>query len=169
MNIVILTNLKQYPYHLTLANMINSLLSQPEYTISKLDINSEKYDHKCLAKLKSLNPNVLITLDLAGFRFPTQSGEIALNMLYTKNLNLIWGNKPEYAPFLNKKISLSMQFFDVSGIDNNLPLIFPNLLYYNVPGILSTNFSLEQELSKNKEVFIKIWQDFLKEALLLEA
>lgn len=158
----------QYPYHIMIANMLESVLSNPGYTISMLDINSEKFDYQCIAKIKSLNPNILITLDLSGFRFQTQSGENALNMLYTKNLNLIWGNKPEYASFLNKKISLSMQFYDASGKDCQLSQLFPNLLYYKTLGEISVTATSEQEISKNREVLKKIWQDFLKEVLLLE-
>lgn len=148
--------------------MIEAVLNKPNYTISTLDINCEKFDYQCLAKIKSLNPDILITLDLAGFRFQTQSGENALNMLTTKNLNILWGNKPEYAPLLCKKISLSMQFYDASGKDNQLPQIFPDLLYYKTLGELSTTTTSEQEISINKEVFLKIWQDFLTEVLLLE-
>lgn len=176
MNITILTNKKQYPYHADLSHMINTILSKQAHTVSLLDINSEQYDHQCLAKLKALEPDVIITLDLAGFRFRTQSGENALNMLFSKNLNILWGNKPEYEPLLNKKISLSMLFYDASGIDHGLPRLYPNMLYYKVSKPLSVSFICDSkasinatEISQSETAFQYIWNDFLKEVLLSEA
>ena len=168
MNIVILVNPQQYPYHITVASMINFSLKQLNHTVSILDINSQKFDHLCLAKLNFLAPDILITLDLSGFRFQTQSGENALNMLTTKNLNIIWGNRPEYANFLNKKISLSMLFYDASGINNQLPQIFPYVLYYKALGEINITSEFVQHTSYNQGIFLAIWQDFLKEVLLSE-
>lgn len=163
-SIVILTNAKQYPYHTPAFSALEKVLSKKNHIVVQLDIDSYKYDHQCLAKLKELEPDILITLDLAGFRFRTQSGENALNMLFTKNLNIIWGNKSEYRPLLAKKISLSMLFYDASGLDCALSDIYPNLLYYKSPGKLSANEDF-LNTPEEKLVFQKIWADFTKEAL----
>ncbi len=151
-NIVIVTNAVIYAYHTEVSNTIAAYLCEQQHTISILDINSEPYDYQCLSKIKELEPDVLITLDLAGFRFRTQAGEITFNMLPTKNLNLIWGNKPEYACFLNKKLSLSMLFYDISGINHHLTETYPNLLYYK-------DFA-------SLDCFPQIWSNFAKETLL---
>ena len=151
LNIVILTNQTKYTYHLEIASIIHTYLTQNCHNISTLDIDDYKYDHECLAKIKELQPEVIVTLDLAGFRFRTQSGENALNMLTSKNLNLVWGDKPEYAEYLNKKISLSMIFYDATGEDHGLMEKYPNMLYYNA----------EWALTENMESFQKIWADFV--------
>ncbi|MCM1160234.1 MAG: hypothetical protein NC412_03330 [Roseburia sp.] len=176
MNIAILTNPKQYPYHISISQMINTILTEHAHSIYLLDINSEKYDYQCLAKLNAFEPDVIITLDLAGFRFRTQSEESALNMLFTKNLNILWGNKPEYQPLLNRKISLSMLFYDASGTDYGLPLLYPNMLYYKaakpLPVFSASNGEASPDISRDPEsaaAFLEIWHDFLKEALLSEA
>lgn len=176
MNIAILTNPRQYPYHISISQMINATLIKHAHSVYLLDIDSEKYDYQCLAKLNAFEPDVIITLDLAGFRFRTQSGENALNMLFTKNLNILWGNRPEYEPLLNGKISLSMLFYDASGTDNGLPLLYPNMLYYKVmkplPVFSAPGSKASPELSGDSEsttAFLNIWYDFLKEVLLSEA
>lgn len=151
-NIVILINPANYPYHAHTSESIALFLSKQNHRVSIFDIDCEPYDYLCLGKIKALEPDVLITLDLAGFRFRTQAGEIAFNMLPTKNLNLIWSNKPEYSDFLVKKLSLSMLFYDVSGTDCKLPSIYPNLLYYKAFDSIN-HFPL-------------IWEDFKAEALL---
>lgn len=176
MNIAILTNPKQYSYHVSVSQMINTILTGHAHSVYLLDIDSEKYDHQCLAKLNAFEPDVIITLDLAGFRFRTQSEESALNMLFTKNLNILWGNKPEYELLLNRKISLSMLFYDASGTDYGLPLLYPNMLYYKVmnplPAFSASEPETSPDISRDSEsasAFLDIWYDFLKEALLSEA
>lgn len=144
--------------------MINSTLSGASYTVQILDVNCTQYPHQCLAKLNSMEPDILITLDLAGFHFRTQSGENSLNMLYTKNLNLVWGNRPEYADYLNKKVSLSMLFYDATGKDYQLPTYYPNVLYYKA----CLDFLITQECNSASASahFLTIWEDFLSEVLL---
>lgn len=165
MNVTILTNQTQYPYHSPIAYLIQNLLNKPNYTLSILDINSEKYDHLCLKKLKELSPQILITLDLAGFNFRTQAGENALNMLTTKNLNLVWGNKAEYSSLLLKKISLSMLFYDATGKDNCFLQQYPNLQYYKTSGQFYIDTTAKTNMD-NEKAFLYIWEDFKKEALL---
>lgn len=160
-NIVVLTNHMTYPYHKKVADMITSIFTTSQHIVKVLDVNSTQYPHQCLAKLTAMEPEFLITLDLAGFHFRTQSGENALNMLFTKNLNLVWGNPPEYTSFLTKKISLSMLFYDATGIDNKYHTLYPNVLYYKA----QTDFQLSKGecLSTDKQHFQNIWEDFQNE------
>ena len=166
LNILILIEPTKYSYHIAISNMIQSALQAEEHSITILDINTYKYDHECLNHINSLQPDVLITLDLSGFRFRTQAGEIALNMMTSKNLNLIWGNKAEYSTFLRKKISLSMLFYDVSGTDGHLMHIYPNLLYYKALEQISYSTTSKDETTMNQKHFLKIWNDFLNDTLL---
>lgn len=169
LHIFILTNIKNYDYHTPIASQIQSYLESRSHTITILDIDSEKYDHQCFAKVKEANPDIVITLDLSGFRFRTQSGEIALNQLYSKNLNLIWGNKPEYCTYLNKKISLSMLFYDVAGTDCHLSDSYPNVLYYHLANPLLVSQKQLNLTGEAQEVFAQIWSDFKTQVLLPEA
>lgn len=167
MNIVILTNEKNYTYHKKVSSFLKSCLRQMKHDVSLLDINSAKYPHQCLQKLSSLQPDVTVTLDLAGFQFRTEAGENALNMLLTKNLNLVWGNRPEYAPFLSKKVSLSMLFYDVSQ-DSSFPAdAYPNVLFVKAPGMMLPDCKTPEDETHNQNLFELIWKDFLEETLLM--
>ncbi len=153
--IALLITKNKYPYHINISNIIQTALDSSHHSLTILDVDS--YTHECLTELNTLQPDVLITLDLAGFHFRTQTGENALNMFCTKNLNLIWGSKPEYAPYLNKKISMSMLFYDATGKDNHLPTLYPNMLYYKALSKLT-----------DADAFKAIWNDFTTEVLLLQ-
>jgi len=156
-NVIILTNKNNYPYHLNVVSTVKAVLSQYKFSITTIDIDGYKFDHECLTKIKELQPDVIVTLDLAGFRFRTQSGENALNMLTSKNLNLVWGDKPEYADYLHKKISLSMIFYDATGTDHGLPEKYPNMLYYKTVC----------ELTEDTDSFNRIWEDFITEVMVV--
>ena len=165
LKIIILTESPKYSYHTTASRQIQSTLESNGHAVTILDISFCMPDHKYLQKINELQPDILITLDLAGFQFRTQAGEIALNMLPTKNLNLLWGNKPEYAGLLHKKISLSMLFYDVTGMDHHLPALYPDLLYYKVLGTIPPEAS---DFTQARESFALIWADFTREVLLSE-
>ena len=164
MNIVILTNEKTYSYHKEVSSFLKAQLIQTGHEAFLLDISG--YHYQCLQKLEALKPDIIITLDLSGFQFKTQSGENALNMQLTKNLNLIWGDRPEYAPFLSKKVSLSMLFYDVSE-DGSFPAqAYPNALYVKSPGHLLCSIKTPGDETHNRHLFERIWNDFLDETLL---
>ena len=169
MQIILLTNTSQYVYHTTVSHIIQSVLASFSHQVTTLDIDDFTYSHQCLAKITSLAADVIITLDLAGFHLRTQSGENALNMLTSKNLNLIWGNKNEYASYLQKKISLSMLFYDVTGTDNHLPEQYPNMHYYKTLCKLDANENTPEAQTANASAFQTIWNDFTQEVLLSEA
>ena len=169
LHILILTNTNKYNYHTHIAKLIQTYLASQSHRVEVLDIDSTTYDYQCLAQINAIKPDVLITLDLAGFRFRTELGEIALNQLFTKNLNLIWGNKPEYSAYLNKKISLSMLFYDVAGTDCHLTTLYPNVLYYSPSNEISVNFDQPVSTYTVQEIFSKIWKDFTSQVLLPEA
>lgn len=167
MKILILIDPIPYPYHQSLAENICEFLNNFNHTVSLLDIHSEPYDYLILKKIKELCPDVLITLDLAGFHFRTQAGENALNMLTTKNLNIIWGNKPEYALPLSRKISLSMLFYDAAGRNFSLPEHYPNMHYYKFSEKFYIDINSEKEPDCQTALF-HIWKDFTAEVLLSE-
>lgn len=167
MTIIVLTNQNQYPYHSFLSKMLIHFFQKKNHLLSIMDVTSESYDHLCLQKIQAQSPDILITFDLAGFPFRTQTKEASLNMLSSKNLNLLWGNKKEYAPFLSGKLSLSMIFYDLSGKDFHLPKLYPNLQYYKA----SQDYCLDTHMTDVKnfsKIFSLIWEDFTTEVLLPE-
>lgn len=166
LKIAIITNVAKYTYHSIISDMIQSTLQTLEYLVSRIDISTFQHDYECINQITNFGANVVITLDLSGFHIRTQAGEIALNMLPTKNMNIIWGHKPEYASFLNKKLSLSMLFYDVSGTDLNLAQVYPNMLYYRCTRTLRPLPITAADVNNNQKYFIETWNTFLKETLL---
>ena len=169
MQIILLTNSQKYSYHTAISHMLQSILASFSHQVTTLDMDDFTYSHQCLAKITSLAPDVIITLDLAGFHLRTQSGENALNMLTSKNLNLIWGSKNEYASYLQKKISLSMLFYDATGENHDLPQQYPNLLFYKALDKLDISANTPEIQIANVSAFQTIWSDFTQEVLLSEA
>ncbi len=165
MNITVLINQTRYSYHKEVAECIADFLKLRDHMVSIIDVCGLPFPHQNLSAVEQSSPDVLVILDLSGFHFLTQSGENALNMLYTKNLNLLWGNKPEYATFLSKKISLSMRFYDVSGTDTKLPDSFPNMLYFTA---CDQFFTAPAHIHQpdNTQLLEQIWNDFLEKTLL---
>lgn len=159
--ILIITNTSVYNYHNSISQLISEKMSF-HATVITIDISSFRYANQCFSTIENFAPSVLITLDLAGFHIRTQSNECALNTLHCKCLNLLWGNKPEYAVYLHGKLSLSMIFYDVSGKNNNLPLFFPNMLYYK------SSFQLSPKYPHNiaLDTWDNLWKDFTSEVLL---
>lgn len=158
--IVILTESTKHPYHQIICNEFLSLQCFSNYIFHQIDIELNTSDHQYFQQIQTLNPAIVITMDLAGFRFRTQLGRTSLNILPAKILNLVWGNKKEYAPFLSQNLSLSMHFFDCSQTPVNLMEHYPNINYYNALGTLPDEIPLSNE---SKDTLLQISECFLSE------
>lgn len=162
-HILILTNTEKYHYHASISKLITKLPCFASYQLSLLDTGSSQNSRDVIPQISSLSPAIIITLDLAGFQYRTQLGEIYLNMLPAKILNLVWGNKKEYATWLTKKLSLSMHFFDCSATPCPLADIYPNIAYYNAPGVILTDHGADIDTEQNQNLLLQIGRCFLSE------
>lgn len=159
-NIILLSQSCNYSYHLELCTLLQSLPNFEAFTMHHIDINETTAKHLYFKKIQELAPVFVITLDLAGFQFYTQLGRIALNILPAKILNIIWGNKEEYAAYLSQPLSLSMHFFDCSEKPYNIIKDYPYVEYYNSLGVINT---VTPHCQENKEVLLKIINCFFNE------
>ena len=159
-NITLIVNTIKYPYHSNISDLINYCLSNEDYIVNTIDLGNPDINN---SKLNSLlfdsEIDFLITLDLSGFDLRTQTGECALNLLYSKNLNIIWGDSKDYDIYLSKKLSMSMVFYDASGDNNYMPTYYPNMLFFNY----GVQYFLPQyeNISVNAPRFNNIWTNFL--------
>lgn len=128
--VIILSNINKFSYHEQIIKALKNTASPVLSGALITDISDKSNFSSVSDKLSSECPDIIITLDLAGFELRTLTGECLLNMLPCKVCNIIWGNKPEYNAFLNGKISLSMIFYDATGQDNHLLSAYPNMHYY---------------------------------------
>ncbi len=129
MQIIILSNITKYHYHINILQSLKSILPSNDCDISHIDI-SDKSSSELSMQLSALSIDYIITLDLAGFELKTLTGECLLNMLPCTILNIIWGDKPQYEAFLSKKLSLSMLFYDATGDNHHLNVKYPYLRFY---------------------------------------
>lgn len=165
MNIIVLSNTYKYPYHKQITKALESIVSSNgsnAHFIDTKNANSSQFKQQ----LSSNIPDLIITLDLAGFEFRTLTGECLLNMLPCKVCNILWGNKSEYCKYLTGKLSLSMLFYDATSTDNQLPSKYPNMRYYYPTSRAIPTTTLNDTESKIIETIQNIWNHFTKEVLL---
>lgn len=165
MNIIVLSNTHKYPYHTQITKALNTIVFSNGSNAHIIDIknaNSPQFTQQ----LSSNTPDIIITLDLAGFELRTLTGECLLNMLPCKVCNIIWGDKPEYSKYLSSKLSLSMLFYDATGTDNQLPSKYPNMRYYYPTSRAIPTTTLNDTESEIIETIQNIWNHFTKEVLL---
>lgn len=164
MNIIILSNTLKFPYHNQIIKALNTIVSTNGSSAQVIDISVKTPMSKSSRQLSSLSADIIITLDLAGFELRTLTGECLLNMLPCKVCNILWGDKPEYNKYLTGKLSLSMLFYDATGVDYQLPSKYPNMrYYYPTSKVLDVQSTLEPEMLK---ILQNIIVHFTKEVLL---
>lgn len=167
MNITVLSNTQKYPYHTQIAKAMDTIVSITSSNAQIIDIKNVHLSH-FTQQLSSSTPDIIITLDLAGFEFRTLTGECLLNMLPGNVCNILWGDKPEYNKYLTGKLSLSMLFYDATGTDNQLPAKYPYMRYYypTPQAIPASTYSDNTSETQTSEALLNIWEHFTKEVLL---
>ena len=80
----IIVNTTQYAYHKELLSLLETKVFLDFSNIYTIDIDKQQTHSTVSQQLSSTNPNLIITLDLAGFELRTLTGECLLNMLPCK-------------------------------------------------------------------------------------
>lgn len=159
-SVFIISNISKYPQHATLIKLLTNNITQSHHA----DIN--KTSPSALSQQLSLSsPDIIITLDLAGFELKTLTGECLFNTLPAKILNIIHGDQPEYHTFLSKKLSLSMLFYDMSGQDYQLPDKYKNMRYYYPVSQVTSSPTYDSDCNTS-QILSDIWNHFKEEVLL---
>lgn len=164
----ILTNTSHHPYHSNILSILSKCTNLKNFNTHIIDINKQSNTSAICQKLSQSSPDLIITLDLAGFELRTVTGECLLNMLPCKTCNIIWGDKPAYKEYLTGKLSLAMLFYDATGKDNQLPAKYSYMRYYypTSEAIITTQAGSNASESQTVEVLQNIWNHFTKEVLL---
>lgn len=165
MRILLLKDGSAHPGHTPFAQQAADWLRRQGNDVSLLDVG-EKGAERAFRAAAAQDPDVILTLDLAGFAFRTVSGEAVLNMQTAKVLHLVWGAQPQQAAYLEKKISLAMLFYDVSPEASFPAQRYPNVLYAKAPGALHCPAGTAAETEADERVLEAIWDDFLSETML---
>ena len=159
-SVFIISNISKYPQHATLIKLLTNTITQSHHA----DIN--KTSPSVLSQQLSLSaPDIIITLDLAGFELKTLTGECLFNTLPAKMLNIIHGDQPEYHNYISKKLSLSMLFYDMTGHDHQLPGKYKNMRYYYPISQVASSLTCDTDCNTS-QILSDIWSHFKEEVLL---
>lgn len=165
MRVTILTDRARFNYHVAYAEAMESVLTKQGFTVTVMEAYGEDMTFNVIADTMA---SYIISLDVAGFMFPTYTGTCALASLSdVKFLCMVWGdNEPRYDPALKFILSLGMRFYDLTGRDwgwKDKPE-YETVYYYKPwqefprPGKYTNPDALRPRVT---ELFPALWQDFL--------
>lgn len=129
--IAIVYRSEKYSYHMNFVKNIKKVLEEIGHEALLLDTSNNKKKEMYL-EVKKDEADFLITLDLEGFGWGTESGSIFYNLLSCKSLHFLFGDKEEYAEYLSNKLSIAMFFYCVGEKENVIEGMiqkYPNISY----------------------------------------
>ncbi len=109
---------------------------------------------KLYEKLKKLDAEYLLTFDMAGFENDTYLEVPMYNLLYAKQIHILFNNNSKYQKYLYKNLGLNLFLF----MSNARLLLryrekYPHLLNLEEMPELETGINLsEEQEAKNKEI-----------------
>lgn len=113
-----------------LANEIYQSLYHQEKMVGKI-ISSEKEFEGWRSKLLEISPDIIITIDLAGFDLYDAKKEIAYNFLYCKCIHILTKEPWYYPDELLCRVNFNSTFFVISERDAD----YMRRYYENIPQI----------------------------------
>lgn len=162
MEILYLINTKEYNYHKNLAEEFGKIMPGRVLDMSDGTPFGDRY-----YDIEEMDPDVVITFDLAGHVLRTGNDTLSLNNIYARFAHILF-HKPEfYGNDLGSRQNLSMFTYVVNGEDlvsfrNQFPEIpnvseFPEVFY---------KADSESEHEQNRKAVSAWWEDFRKDAML---
>jgi hypothetical protein len=119
------------------------------------------------SRVKELQPDVLITVDLLGFEQSTLTDNISYNLLDCKQIHLLLNEKNNKEHFLNKQLSISMFFYCLGDTYYDyLSTAYPNLPYLKKIPDWNRNQG-ENAISDNGSVLCDIITEVVTECHLI--
>lgn len=162
MKTLYLINSKNNNYHCRLAEEFRSII--PGEVIDMADGTSlgDRY-----YEIRDMNPDVIITFDLAGHALRTGSDTLSLNNIYARIAHILFHGSDYYGNDLRPRQNLSMFTYitddeDISAFRERFPDI------PNVAGIAPIYYKADNndERAHNHEIIGRWWEEFKKEAML---
>lgn len=111
---IIVTHQALYPYHAILADHLQCALSGLALDSAVLDISANRPDHIYFHSIRDFSPDLLVTLDLAGFRFANEYNEPSYNGLGCIMAHIAIAPLTSFEAYLSHLLSFSMFFFTSS-------------------------------------------------------
>ena len=158
MKVLIVVNSKKYSYHKSAAeNLSRGINSIADVAIYDMEPNIASHEH--FFAIKDVNPDVLITLDCAGFDMLTTGKILAYNTMPCRMAHIIIDKEYKLKNELSNRMNLSMFAYFAPNHDiDELSKKYPD-----IPNILKYNEGLCEDEACSRQWF----EDFLKEGLLV--
>lgn len=97
--------------------LYGSLIKQAKKIAKELDMEAvffplqDKGNHKTYERLKEMDADYLLVFDMAGFEMSTLQEVSSYNILYAKQIHILFGNDEKYRKHLKKNLALNLFFF----------------------------------------------------------
>lgn len=97
-----------------LVEMTERILNQKN-TVVRLEVSSEEQRHLFFERVKTKNPDYLITFAMAGFGGKTLLGHNSYNLICAKQIHILIGDYSYYHKFLKGEHGINLFFFADHG------------------------------------------------------
>lgn len=97
--------------------LYGSLIKQAKKIAKELDMEAvffplqDKGKYKTYERLKEIDADYLLVFDMAGFEMSTLQEVSGYNILYAKQIHILFGNDEKYRKHLKKNLALNLFFF----------------------------------------------------------
>lgn len=139
MKILIIYNTEKYTYHKMVLDDFRDVISSCRscalnYELSIVNISDDVPNHILFKTIEESNSDLIINLDFCGFTLRTEGGNISLNGLHSRIVNVMFKKPEYYTDELSFRQNLSMFTYFPSRIvaaENDLKKIVAR--YPNIP------------------------------------
>ena len=97
--------------HEKLSHYLEESLEKAGWKVQSLDFKTEIQEFNSFRTMADYKPELLITLDLAGFCMKTDAEEASYNRIPCRMAHLLFSSYREYEEILARTINFSMYFF----------------------------------------------------------
>ncbi len=162
MNILYLTDSRQFGYHKDLIKDFLSVTGGEVFDLSDDYAKAKKYQD-----IENFGADVIITFDGAGLDYRTVMDTLSFNNLFARMAHILFHKPSFYGQMLELRQNLSMFTYipcteDLSSCRTRYPEI-PNLNEFGKCFYKADN---EKEHETNRETVRAWWDDFKREAML---
>ena len=162
MNILYLTNTKQYSYHKKMADDFIIVTGG-----RLINIADEPDLGQCYHNISGSDPDVIITFDLAGHVFRTGTDKLSLNNIYARFAHILFHKPDYYGHDLKTRQNLSMfTYVPLGMLSDSLRKELsevPNILEFVQIDYKSDTVDSRNDNQNNISLW---WNDFRKAAML---
>lgn len=114
MKIAIVINTGEYKRHSKMGEVFFNALREKGYEIKIIDLGKDIPAHEKSGMIKQVQPQLIITFDMAGFELRTTLDSASYNVMPYRMAHILPGEYPLYSKWLQESMNFSMFFYALS-------------------------------------------------------